>query len=182
MIAVAVPSPSVRAYLRASNIACVAVLADGTVTAVCDVGRLQQPASDAWWTTAASALAIMRHCREHGTIDVLAVAGALHIPITPHAVAVERAQCAVERIDAALVDAKRRGALSFLNSGYRDARRAARDEGKCFPCYALVLERFKRALYKAATGGKSINDRSLIQQALGAVECDDESERMAHRT
>jgi hypothetical protein len=44
------------------------------------------------------------------------------------------------------------------------------------------LERFKRALYKTATGGESVNDRSLIQQALGAVECGNESERVEHRT
>ena len=105
---VAVPSPSVRAYLRASNIACVAVMADGTVTCVRDVGKLQQPAAEAWWTTAAGALAITRHCREHGTVDVLAVAAALHVALTAHAVAVERAQHAVERIDVALAEAKRR--------------------------------------------------------------------------
>ena len=60
----AVPSPSVRAYLRASNIACVAVLADGTMSCVRDVGKLQQPAAEAWWSTAAGALAITQHCRE----------------------------------------------------------------------------------------------------------------------
>jgi hypothetical protein len=179
---IAVPSASVRAYLRASNIACIAVLADGTVSCVRDVGKLQQPAAEAWWSTAADALTLVRHCRKHGTVDVLGVAAALRIALTPHAVAVERAQHAVSRIDAALVDAKRRGALSFLNTQYRDARRAARAEGKRFPRYGLVLERFKRALYKTATGGESVNDRSLIQQALGAVECGDESERVAHRT
>jgi hypothetical protein len=177
-----VPSPAVRAYLRAANIACIAVLADSTVTCVRDVGELQQPATDAWWSTAADALTIVRHCRDNGTTDVLAVAGALRIPLTPHAVAVERAQDAVARIDAALVDAKRRGALSFLNSRYRDARRAARAEGKTFPPYRLVYERFCRALYQRATSGESVNDRSLIQQTLGAVECGDESERVAHRT
>ena len=180
---IAVPSPSVRAYLRAANVAAVVILPDQTVAAVRDVGRLQQPAAEAWWTTAAGALAIVRACRDNETTDVLAVAGALHIPITPHAVAVERAQYAVERIDAALAAAKQRGALSFLNSQYRDARRAARAEGRRFPRYAQVLERFKRALYKtAATGGESVDDRSLIQQALGAVECGNESERVAHRT
>jgi hypothetical protein len=88
---------------------------------------------------------------------------------------------AVARIDVALAAAKQRGALSFLNSRYRDARRTARAQGKRFPRYAQVLERFKRALYKSATGGESVNE-SLIQQALGAVECGNESERVAHRT
>jgi hypothetical protein len=123
---IAVPSPSVRSYLRTSNIACVAVLADGTVTCLRDVGKLQQPAAEAWWTTAAGALAIVQHCRDNNTIDVLAVAGALHVPLTPHAVAVERAKHAVERIDVALAEAKRRGVLSTFNAAYRDARKAAR--------------------------------------------------------
>jgi hypothetical protein len=71
---IAVPSPSVRAYLRASNIACVAVLADGAVTCVRDVGKLQQPAAEAWWSTAADALTLVRHCRKHETVDVLSSA------------------------------------------------------------------------------------------------------------
>jgi hypothetical protein len=143
---IAVPSPSVRAYLRANNVACVAVLADGSVMCIRDIGRLQQPAIDAWWATAASALAIVRHCRKHGTVDVLGVAVALRVPLVPHAVAIQRAQDAVARIDVALAAAKRRGALSFLNIRYRDERLAARAAGKHFPRYALVFERFKRAL------------------------------------
>jgi len=50
----------VRAYLRSANVAAVVVLADQTVTCVRDVGKLQQAPTDAWWTTAAGALAIVR--------------------------------------------------------------------------------------------------------------------------
>ena len=109
---------------------------------------------------------------------MLAVAGALHVALTPHAVAIERAQHAVERIDIALAAARQRGALSFLNARYRDERRAARAEGRRFPRYAVVFERFKRALYKTAAA----DGESVIQQALGTMECGDESERLAHTT
>jgi hypothetical protein len=54
------PSRAVRAYLRAASVCAVVILPGQTVTCVRDVGKLQQAATDAWWTTAAGALAIVR--------------------------------------------------------------------------------------------------------------------------
>ena len=76
---------------------------------------------------------------------MLGVAVALRVPLVPHAVAIQRAQDAVARIDVALAAAKRRGALSFLIPVQRDDRLAARAAGKHFPRYALVFDKQLRA-------------------------------------
>jgi hypothetical protein len=75
--------------------------------------------------------------------------------------------CRVARIDRALAEAKRRGVLSTFNAAYRDARKAARAQGRHFACYALAFERLKRELYRRATSGERITDRTLIEQGLG---------------
>ena len=50
---------------------------------------------------------------------VVAAAARLHIPLTPHAVVAQRATEAVDRIDAALKTAQRRGDLVFFNGLYQ---------------------------------------------------------------
>ena len=64
----------VRAYLKSFQLAAVAALADGTVTAVRDIARVVGWPVAAWWTTPAGAIAILNRCREAMSADIVAVA------------------------------------------------------------------------------------------------------------
>ena len=81
---IAVPSVSVRSYLRSF---------DHTVMLARDIARIGEPVLAAWWGTPASVVAIKRHLDCYGSVDVLAAAASLRCCVTEHAVVVARAHC-----------------------------------------------------------------------------------------
>jgi hypothetical protein len=82
------------------------------------VTRNPAGAASAWWCPAREADHLIRHVREDSG-DVAAAAIAFGVPLTVHHVAVQRAAASVARIDAALAEAQRRGAMRFFNAEYR---------------------------------------------------------------
>jgi hypothetical protein len=99
---------------------------------------------------------------------VVTIAAELRIPLTPHAVVIERATASVQRMADLLEQAKRTGALQPFNRAYAVVRRQAKAEGRHPPTYGLALHRLKMELYKHAAGAPTI-DGSMIARALGIV-------------
>jgi hypothetical protein len=121
----------VSAYVAAFDLTSIAVTRDdGRLV----VTRNPAGATAAWWCPAREASRVVRHARRDSG-DVEAAARALGVPVTVHHVAVQRAAASVARIDAALVEAQRTGAMKFFNAEYRRRREAASAIGRGFMSY-----------------------------------------------
>jgi hypothetical protein len=99
-------SHSARDYVRAFDLTCIALWRDGRL----GVSRNPKGAEAAWWCPAKDAGALIRDANANGR-DVAAAAARLKTPLTPHATVAQRATEAVDRIDASLNAAQRRGDL-----------------------------------------------------------------------
>jgi hypothetical protein len=106
----------------------------------------------AWWCPAKAAGKLVKRVTANGA-DILAVARALEIPITPHDIVLLRAGAAVARIESALRQAQANGGLSFFNAEYKRRRLEARAQGRRFMRYDEAMARLRKVLAGAATNG-----------------------------
>jgi hypothetical protein len=91
---------------------------------------------------------------EHESCDVLYAARQLAVSVTPHAVVVQRASAAVERIDTRLDQAQEQGLLKEFNRQYKRRRLLAQARGEGFIPYRHAKARLRKMLTTAAaTGG-----------------------------
>jgi hypothetical protein len=82
----------------------------------------------------------------------------LGVPLTVHHVAVQRAADAAGRIEAALTEAQRTGAMRAFNAEYRRRREAASAVGKGFMSYASARSRLRAAIAGViAKGGERLD-------------------------
>lgn len=114
-----------------------------------------------WWCASKDAGAVIRAANTNGR-DVVAAAARLHIPLTPHAVVAQRATEAVDRIDAALKTAQRRGDLVFFNGLYRARRQAAAARGAGFMSYGIALRRLRKAVAGVAAHGGELSRPLMV--------------------
>jgi hypothetical protein len=150
----------VAAYVRAFDLTSIAITRDGRLV----VSRNPAGAEAAWWCPATDASRLVRHARKIGG-DVESAAFALGVPATAHHVAVQRAAAAVERIDAALAEAQRCGALRFFNAEYRRRRKAASTSGHGFMTYGRARARLRQAVAGVIAAGGAIST-SLVAQVF----------------
>jgi hypothetical protein len=162
---VATPSVAVRAYLSAFRLVCIAVTPNG-VRVGRDIGRIEQPTRVYWTRSATDALKVLQHCRYAGT-DLEAAAVALKVPLTPHAVTVQRAETAVARINAALQEAQRSGAMRDFNRAYSVERKRRKAAGEPVLTYWTAMSRLRSLLFREVAGTRV--DKGLIEAALGMV-------------
>src|ERR1700731_4882839 len=127
--------------VAAFDLTSIAVTRDGRLV----VTRNPAGATAAWWCPAREASRVVRHARKDSG-DVEAAARALGVPVTVHHVAIQRAGAAVARIDAALAEAQRTGAMKFFNAEYRRRREAANAIGQGFMSYETARARLRRAV------------------------------------
>jgi hypothetical protein len=149
-------------YVAAFDLTSIAVTRDGRLV----VTRNPAGAASAWWCPAKEASRIVRHARKDSG-DIPAAAKALGVPVTVHHVAIQRAGASVARIDAALAQAQRDGAMRAFNTEYRRRREAASAIGRGFMSYERARARLRRAIADviAAGGGRDL-DLTVIRRVF----------------
>jgi hypothetical protein len=132
-----------------------AYLADFGAIAVAITERVKIKITDdpsgcyvAWWLAAKDAERLRAACKARG--DVEACARILHIKITPHEVALMKADAALARLDRILTAAKANGDMKTFNRAYR-ARRAA--AGGHYMSYTVAEQRLRQELSKCIAAG-----------------------------
>jgi len=165
---IAVPSASVRAYLRTFGAIAIVAYADGSIGCTKDIGRpLRSKPIAVWWApNAALAVEVVRQCQAEHHADITAVAYGLGIHLTPHSTAVANAQRALDTLDARLEEARQCGYLKVFNRKYAALRQAARKQGAGFMAYNVAVLRLKRELARCAAGKV---DGSVVDRALKAA-------------
>ena len=146
----AIPSlpRAVADYVRAFDLAAICAYRDGRI----GVSRNPAGAVAAWWVEAEQAGAVIRQARKDSS-DIQAIARRLGVALTEHAIVLTRASAAIERIEAALREAQRRGDLKFFNAEYKRRRAQAAAAGKGFMSYGQARARLQRAIAGAAATG-----------------------------
>jgi len=120
----------VSAYVAAFDLISIAVTSDGRLV----VTGNPAGAAAAWWCEARAARGVVRHARQDGG-DIPTAARELGVAITAHEVVMQRVTASVARIDAALAEAQRSGAMRFFNPEYRRRRNAVSASGHGFMTY-----------------------------------------------
>jgi hypothetical protein len=136
---------AVADYVRAFDLAAICAYCDGRI----GVSRNPAGAAAAWWVEAEEVGAVIRQARKDGS-DIQAVARRLGVALTEHAIVLTRASAAIERIEAALREAQRRGDLKFFNAEYKRRRTEAQAAGKGFMSYGQARARLGKAIAGAA--------------------------------
>jgi hypothetical protein len=129
------------------------------------VSRNPAGAAAAWWVEAEQAGAVIRQARKDGS-DIQAIARRLGVALTEHAIVLTRASAAIERIEAALGEAQRRGDLKFFNTEYKRRRAQAAAAGQSFMSYGEARARLHKAIAGAAAAGGGLT-QALVDTALG---------------
>jgi hypothetical protein len=163
MIQQAIP-PLPRAaddYVRVFDIVAICAYRDGRI----GVSRNPAGAAAAWWVEAEQAGAVIRHARKDGS-DIQAIARRLGVALTEHAIVLTRASAAIERIEAALREAQRRGDLQFFNAEYKRRRIAAAAAGQSFMSYGQARTRLHKTIATVAANGGTMT-RTLIDSVFG---------------
>lgn len=102
----------------------------------------------AWWLAAKDAQRLRAACKARG--DVEACACILQIKLTPHEVALMKADTALARLDRILAAAKANGDMHQFNRAYRLRRAAA---GGHFMSYTVAAQRLRRELARCIAAG-----------------------------
>ncbi len=150
----------VSAYVAAFDLASIAITRYHRLV----VTRNPSGAEAAWWCEAKHASRLVRHARKLGG-DVEGAARELRVTATVHHVAVQRAAASVARIDAALAQAQRCGAMKFFNAEYRRRREAASAIGRGFMTYGRARARLRQAVAGVIAAGGAIS-ASLVAQVF----------------
>jgi hypothetical protein len=163
------PTPLGPNTSRAFSLAAIARYRDGRL------GCTRHPAGaqSAWWCGASDVGVIIKVARQMGG-DVPGAALALGLTATEHHIVVERADAAIERIEAGVADAGRNGDLQFFNSEYRRRRIAAAEQGRGFMSYRVAETRLRRALAdavaaKVTAGGPAGDATPLLARIFGST-------------
>jgi hypothetical protein len=154
---------AVADYVRAFDLTAICAYRDGRV----GVSRNPVGAAAAWWVEAEQAGAVIRLARKDGS-DIQVVARRLGVAVTEHAIVLKRASAAIERIEAALREAQRRGDLKFFNSEYKRRRGAAVAAGQTLMSYGEARARLHKAVASAAASGGTMT-RTLIESVFGKM-------------
>ena len=147
----------VRAYVSDFGATAVAITKRGKIKITADPSGCHA----AWWLAAKDAQRLQAACKARG--DVEACARILQIKITPHTVALMKADAALARLDRILAGLKRNGDMHQFNRAYRLHRAQA---GGHFMSYTVAERRLKRALSRCLAAGIAGNAFTL---ALGEV-------------
>jgi hypothetical protein len=153
----------VSAYVAAFDLTSIAITGDGRLV----VTHNPAGAASAWWCGRRAARRVVRHARKDGG-DIPAAARELGVAITAHDIVMQRACASVARIDAALAEAQRSGAMKSFNAEYRRQRKAASASGRGFMTYGRARARLRRAVAGviAAGGGRDL-DLTMVRKVLG---------------
>jgi hypothetical protein len=146
-MAIPTVSAPVRNYLSSFDSVAVALTSRGSIISTPNPTGYER----AWWVRKADAARLVEGSRERGNVE--ASAKSLGIAVTLHEIAVMRADKALARLDAILVDAKRNGDLKAFNRAYKRHRQAAMTAGTAYMPYTTAERRLKRALVAAIAAG-----------------------------
>jgi hypothetical protein len=148
-------------YVAAFDLTSIAVTRDGRLV----LTRNPAGAAAAWWCEAKEASRIVRHARKDSG-DIPAAARALGVPVTVHHIAIQRAADAVGRIEAALAEAQRSGAMAAFNADYRRRREAASAVGRGFMSYQRARARLRAAIAGIVAKGGERLDLAAVRRVL----------------
>ena len=114
MATIATLPRGVSDYIAVFDLTAFAVTREGRFV----VTRNPAGAASAWRCEAKEARRLTRHARKSGA-DIPAAARELGVLVTVHHVAMQRAGASVSRIDVALAEAQRSGAMKFFDAEHR---------------------------------------------------------------
>lgn len=120
-------------------------------------------ASVIWWTRRDDALRLAKASFASG--DVVGAAKRLHIPLTEHAVVLERVAARTQKLDEALARAQDAGLLKSFHAAYRQRRLTAQRTGQRYMTFTRAQQRLRQVLVEAIANGGVI-DKSIVGRAL----------------
>jgi hypothetical protein len=146
----------VRRYLADFNTVAIAITSKGRVIVTPNPSGCER----AWWLSKRDARRLHAAARAKG--DVEGAAKRLDIGLTPHDVALMRADRALIRLDGILRKAQEAGELKTFNAEYAARRRAAVAAGRRFMGYPAAQARLRRALAACVADGCQGRPFSLV--------------------
>jgi hypothetical protein len=143
-------SPAGLDYLRAFNLACIAISPTGRVY----VSHNPAGASLAWWCKAEDADKIVHVAWANA--DVPGAASRLGLTVTPHSIVLKRVTTRTERIDAAIAQAKADGLLQRFHQEYKQRRLEAKARGAQFMGFGEAERRLRKLIADSIADGGTI--------------------------
>jgi hypothetical protein len=138
----------VLSYLRAFNSIAIAITRKGKVVTTSNPSGCET----AWWLASkVDAKRVLDEAQAKG--DIEASAKRLRITLTPHPVALMKADRALARLDAILRAAQQSGDLQTFNRQYACRRQAAISTGKTFMPYTVARLKLQRSLMSVIADG-----------------------------
>jgi hypothetical protein len=143
-------SPSALDYLRAFNLAAVAISPTGRVF----TSRNPVGASAAFWCRADEADKVANAAWHRG--DIAEAARRLHIAVTPHPILAARVKARTERIEVAIAQAKADGLMQQFHQEYKQRRLKAKAHGAPFMSFGEAERRLRRVIADSIAAGGTI--------------------------
>src|SRR5262249_1069375 len=137
----------VRSYLAAFNSISIAITRKGKVVITPNPSGCEL----CWWLLKKDAERLLQEAKTRG--DIEAAAKRLGIILTPHGVALMKADRALGRLDGILRAAQESGDLQQFNHVYAAHRQAAISAGKTFMGYPAARTKLRRLLMDAVADG-----------------------------
>jgi hypothetical protein len=170
---------SVAEYLDAAGVAPICIIEFSTGCFLYSVLRSRiNAAISVHWVDRQFAIKIARLARRNGAHnDKMSAERELHraashyrVHLTPHLIAVSRAQIAAKKLLAYLNVLNQTGDLAAFNKEYKRRRMAATANGHSFMTYKTAMMRFRRAIITMLIEKRAI-ELPLFDEVFGETKC-----------